>query len=225
MEIDFIVGILVFLVFVGWAFSYYIMIFGDAENRFEIAAETEAGKITDFLSVDVYEIPVRYDSPSPASGGVMRAESVWYHGEKNTTRVFSGSTRLPCRISGNTLYWQADLSAGENYFRILVANMNETMNCTGSFPVSSSNLTIPWALERREMLSLSRVSEMTDMDYEAFRSAAGLNEDFRVEIETAEGETVYGKSIPSGGVDVVVKKFRMPVFETFGSANITIAVW
>ncbi len=225
MDVDWIVGILVFLIFVGWAFSYYFALFEEKGDQLGLSAEIEREKITDFLSVDVYESPVKYDSPGSVSDGVLKAKSVWYAGEKNSTRVFSGGDSLPCRVSGDDLYWQADLASGYNYFTIQVADVDEAMNCSGTFGISSSNLTVPWAFERKTMLSLSRINEMEGMDYGVFRDSLGLSEDFRIKVEREAGDIEYGKSIPEGAVNVNSKESQKRVFESSEIVNVTIAVW
>ena len=225
MDVDWIVGIMVFLVFVGWAFSYYFALFEEEGSQFGFVAEIEREKIMDFLSADVYEAPVKYDSPDVVNNGVLKAKSVWYSGEKNSTRVFSGDQSLPCRVSGDDLYWEADLASGSNYFRIQIADVNETMNCTGTFGISSFNLTIPWAFEKRTVLSLTKMNEMENTEYEAFRGSLGLNEDFRIKAEKSGGDTEYGKSIPEGAVNVNSKESRNLAFETSEIVNVTIAIW
>ncbi len=225
MDVDWIVGVFVFIVFVAWSFSYYFALFEESENQFEIAVEIERNKIVDFLSVDVYESPVKYNSPGSVNDGVLKAKSVWYSGEKDSTKVFSGSEALPCRISGDDLYWQANLTNGFNYFKIQIANVNATLNCSGTFSISSSNLTTPWAFEKKTMLSLSKVYEMANMSYDGFRYLLGLNEDFKIKVERTGGDIEYGRSIPSGPVNVNSKEIERKIFETSEIANITIAVW
>ncbi|MEE9323208.1 MAG: hypothetical protein V3U72_01560 [Candidatus Aenigmarchaeota archaeon] len=227
MDIDWIVGIFVFIIFVGWSFSFYLTLFEKSENQFEIAARMERGKIMDFLLVDVYEVPVKCDSPGAVNNGILNTSSIWYHGEKNSTKVFSGSELLPCRISGDNLYWQANLTNGFNYFRIQIADVNETMNCSGTFGISASNLTIPWVFERNTMISLTKINEMNNMNYDVFRDSLGLNEDFMIKVDMPGGDTDidYGKSIPSGPLNVNSKEMGREIFETLEIANITVAVW
>jgi hypothetical protein len=225
MDVDWIVGIFVFILFVAWSFSFYLAIFQEGGNQFEIAAGTERNKITEFLSVDVHEAPVKYDSPGAVSSGVLKAKSVWYSGEKNSTRVFSGDESLPCRISGGDLYWQADLAGGYNYFSIQTASVNTTLNCTGTFGISPFNLTTPWAFEKKTMLSLTRVSEMVNTSYGEFRDSIGLSGDFRIDVKMAGEDIGYGKSIPEGAINVNSKEFRKRLFETSETVNVTIALW
>jgi len=224
MDVDWIVGIFLFLVFVSWGFSYYFAMFSGNEVQFEQTAELERQKIVSFVAVDVYEAPVKYNS-SAASNAVLKAKSVWYSGEKNATRVLSNENALPCRIDGDDLYWQANLAQGFNVFRIRTASVNTTANCTGTFTITSSNLTVPWALESKEMASLTKIYEMANTTYEGFRDAIGTNMNFRFVLEAPSGDINYGKAIPSGAVNVYSKKTGMKMFETSESVNITVAVW
>lgn len=225
MEIDSIIGIFVFLVFVAWAFSYYFALFEEEGDQLGLVAEIEREKITDFLSVNVYESPVKYDSPNDVNNGVLKAKSVWYSGEKSSTRIFSGEQSLPCRISGDDLYWEADITSGSNYFRIQIADVNETMNCSGTFGISDSNLTIPWAFEKKTTLSLTRINEMESTDYDEFRDSLGINEDFRIKVGRETEDIEYGRSIPEGAINVNSKEFQNRLFETSEMVNVTIAVW
>jgi len=225
MDIDWIVGIFLFLVFVGWGLSYYFAMFSGNEVQFEQTAELERQKIMSFVAVDVYEAPVKYNSSASVSNAVLKAKSVWYSGEKNSTRVLSNENALPCRLDGDDLYWQANLAQGFNVFRIRTASVNTTANCTGTFTITSSNLTVPWALERKEMASLTKIYEMTNTTYDGFRDAIGTNMNFRFVLEAPSGDINYGKAIPSGAVNVYSKKTVMKMFETSESVNITVAVW
>lgn len=225
MDVDWVVGIMVFLIFVGWAFSYYFAIFQQGENQFEIAAATETEKVMNFIAIDVYEIPVKYNSGSAVSDAVLKAKSIWYHGGKNATRVFAGDEASPCRIDGDDLYWQADLAGGFNYFTIETADANTTMNCTGSFPISSFNLSVPWAFEKEGMLSLTKIYEMANMSYDDFRTSAGINHNLKIKIEKPSGEISYGRSAPGGPANAYSKVHQRKIFETSEWANVTVTVW
>jgi hypothetical protein len=225
MDIDWVISVFVFIVFISWALSYYFAIFQENASQFETAAEAGQKNIMDFVSTDAYEAPVRYYSNGPVTNGVLKAKSVWYSGEKNSTMVFAGGSPLPCRIDGDDLYWQADLSAGYNYFTITTADVNTTMNCTASFAISSFNLTVPGVLEKKTMISLTKINGMANMSYAESKVLLGANQNFRLKLETAGGETVYGKSIPSGPVNVNSKKTEWKIYETHENANITVAVW
>lgn len=225
MEVDWIVGIFVFIVFIGWAFSYYFALFQGNASQFDVAADAGQKNVMDFIAVDVYELPVKYYSNGSVANGVLKAKSIWYSGEKNSTMVFSGDNSLPCRLDGDDLYWQADLADGYNYFTILTADANTTTNCTATFAISSFNLTIPWTLEKKTMVSLTKINGMTNMSYAETRGLLGMNQNFKLKLERAGGEISYGKSIPSGSVNVNSKKTGWKIYETQEKANVTVAVW
>lgn len=226
MDVDWVVGIMIFILFTGWSFAYYSGLFGGSREDPSETLAMERDKVLDSFSVYVYRAPVVYGSQDSVADSVLKAKSVWYHGEKNSTRVYSsGGDLLPCRISGDGLYWEADVSAGENEFAIQIAEVNESMNCTGSFSISSHNLTCPRAFEKSNMLSLHLVNETTSMGYDRFRSSHGINHDFRLSLEWGNRSTVYGKALPSGPVDVVSWERETRVVEMPGMANVTVAVW
>ncbi len=225
MEVDWIIGVFVFIIVIGWAFAYYFAVFQGEGGQFEASAKLDQEKILDYVSAEAYEMPVRLYSEGPASGAVLLAKSFWYSGTKNSTFVSGGAARLPCRIEGDDLFWQADLSGGYDYFTISTADANMSMNCSGSFPVSSYNLTIPWTAAKKSTISLAKVGGMMNASYEEFRRSLGLNRNFRFVMETGGSETVYGKRIPSGPANVRSTKNERALYEIGGKANITIAVW
>ena len=223
MDFDWIIGVFVFMFFIGWSFSYYFAMFQVQGSSFELAADSGQQKVMDFLAVDVYEAPVKYYSGGAASA-VLKAKSLWYAGERNSTIVFGGGS-LPCMLDGNDVYWQANVGAGYNYYTIMFADANTTLNCTGTFATTGANLTSPWALEKREMISTAKISEMEGMSYSSFRSSISLRHNFMITIEKTSGNVEYGKAIPSGPVNVNSRRTERKVFETGELANITIAVW
>lgn len=225
MDIDWIVGIFVFIFFVIWAFSFYTALFREGDSQFGVLADVEREKIMGYTEVDVYEAPVRYVSPGDVTDGIFRAGSVWYSGERNSTRVFSGNDQLPCRISGDELFWQANVTSGTNVFTIRTAEVNSTMNCSGTFSISSYNTTVPWVFEEMSMISLQRLGEMENMSYEDFRSLAGLNEDFSMSVVSPSLGLELGRSIPYGPVDVNSREYRRTVYENSEVANVTISIW
>jgi hypothetical protein len=225
MDVDWVIGVFVFMVFIGWSFSYYFAVFQENSSSFVTAAAIGQEKVMGFITVDVYETPVKYYSGEAVASGVLKAKSLWYAGERNSTIVFSGSSSLPCRLDGDDLYWQTNVASGVNYYTIMFADANTTQNCTGSFGITDSNLTSPWALEKKQMLSLAKINEMTNMSYDDFRSSVSMRQNFLIKIGRQSGETKYGRSIPSGPVNVNSEKTVRRIFETSELANITIAVW
>ncbi len=225
MDIDWIVGISLFMVFAAFGFSYYFALVSGNGANFEVAAETQRENIIAFVSVGVYEAPVKYNSSASLSDAVLKAKAFLYSGERNSTRVLSNETALPCRLDGDDVYWQADLAQGFNVFRIRTADVNSTLNCTGTFAITSSELAVPWAFEKKAMASLTKIYELANTSYEQFREALGINMHFRLVLQAASGNVSYGRTPPSGAVNVYSKTTETRLFETSENANITVAVW
>jgi hypothetical protein len=224
MNIDEIVAIVVFLFFVIWSFSYYFSLFQFGGEYLAIVADLDKDKIIDYLSINVYSVPVVFESANETNDSILLAKSVWYSGNKNTTRVFFGDQSLPCRIEGDDLYWQVDLEPGDNQFTIEFSDANMSLRCNSTFPLSEYNLTIPWSLERKCMISMSKVNGMSNMSYEDFKDHLDIDEDFRIELKTETSNTTYGKSLPSN-VDIKIRTFASLIWETLEGVNITLSVW
>jgi len=223
MDIDWIVAIMVFLIFVGWAFSYYITLFPESGGFLKTAADTDKEKIIGFLSTDVYSVPVKVDSGG-GSNVVLTAKGVWYYGTKNSTRVLGNGVSLQCRIVGDDLYWLANLSSGWNYFRIEFSEIDSGLECDSSFSLVNVTQTVPWSLERREMISLSRINNMTNTSYEDFRHDLDIEEDFSVSLEWEGTKEAYGKSLPVAS-DVHVRTHEGLMWENSKDINVSIRVW
>jgi hypothetical protein len=223
MDIDWIVAIMVFLIFVGWSFSYYITLFPEGRGFLKTAADTDKERIIDFLSTDVYSVPVKVDSGG-GSNIVLKAKGVWYYGAKNSTRVVKDSVSLQCRIVGDDLYWLANLSSGWNYFHIEFSEIDSGLECDSSFSLVNVTQTVPWTLEKREMISLSRINEMTNSSYEDFKVEVGVEEDFSVSLEWEGTKETYGKSLPVAS-DVYVRTYEGLVWENSKGINVSIRIW
>ena len=223
MDVDWIVAIMVFLVFVVWSFSYYFTLFPRSEGFLESVTETDTEKIMNFLSANVYRIPVRVNSNGEDNVTLM-AKSVWYRGTKNSTRIFKDGESLPCMIIGDDLYWLANLSSGWNYFYIEFSGLNTSLNCDSEFSLVNVTQTIPWVLERKSLLSLTRVNEMTNMSYEDFKENLDIEEDFNILLEWDGTTKTYGKPLPENR-EVYVKVYENLLWETSENINVSVRVW
>jgi hypothetical protein len=222
MDVDWIISIVVFLFFVSLSFSFYSAIINQNKTDFENIAFSEIEKINSFLSIDVYELPVIYESNEAVTNAVLKAQGIWYYGEKNATIVLAGDQNLPCKIDDDALYWQADIEPNKNYFIVKIANLNTSLLCNASFSTSNYNLTIPLVFEKQSMLSLTKINEMINMDYENFKKIVGVNKNFKIIIDDMYE---YGRSPPKGAINVYSKNYRKKIFENSQWANVTIVLW
>lgn len=224
MNVDWMVAIVIFIFFAAWSFSYYAGFFKVEQESFEYFGDMVKDKIVDFLSLDIYEVPIKFNSTNSTNDTILYLEFVWPEGTKNSTRVFLDEQTLPCRITNDVIYWQANLTEGFNYFTIEFANKNESVQCSSPFSIVNENKTIPWAMEKRVLISQSKIDEMMNTNYEKFRENMGINENFRIEIENSTSVMSYGKSIPSGR-EVYVPTFKSRIWESGENVNISIAIW
>ncbi|GEM_PF-800815 len=223
VSVDWAVGIGVFLIFVAISFSYYSSVFPPGDGTLEDASLYAADQILDEIKVDVYDVPVVFDSPSSASDQVLYFNYTWPYG-KNTTMVYSGGTSLPCYISGDTVYWEADLSAGRNHFMMRYSNQSVPMRCTSSLSISQINKTAPWAEEHHRMFSQSQITAMSGTPYGTFSDRLNLNMDFRIYINESGTVTEYG-IIPPNSTSVRVLRRWGTMEDTGNDVEVRILVW
>jgi hypothetical protein len=203
MNIDWIIAIGLFIIFVAWSFAFYLGFFSLTPDMMG-GVEGISNKVVGFLDIDVYDNPVVYDSVSNISA-VMYADFSWPNYAKNSTKVFSDNQSLPCRMSGSRIYWQADLDAGKNRFDIRYHTENVTLECDSSFSIVNATQTIPWVSRNSKAVSNSKINQMLATDFKTFSARLGISQDFRVEVDKNGITTPYGK-LPPLGYDVYVKE-------------------
>ncbi len=224
MQIDSIVGIGVFLVFVAWSFNFYSLNFQEQAEPMRELAGTIQENIINYLEIDVYTIPVRFNSPGTATT-VLYTAFAWPEGTINSTKVKKSGQSLGCEIQGDYIYWQNSLETGNNYFTLEIANTSVSRNCQASLNKSVTNHTFVYAKERMKLISQSRINSMAAMAYSSFKSTIGVSgADFRVEIVNSTGTTSYGLAVPRNR-DVYVPVSSNRLYESDESVNITISVW
>ena len=224
MRIDWIIALGVFLVFVGTGFQYYLNLFQTTSDPMELVIGDISDKIINFLKTDVYEVPIKVNSAETRSD-VLHFDYTWLsEGAKNSSRILQDGTRLNCNITGSTIYWQANLEAGDNYFKLRFSDKNASMNCTDVFSIDNANKTIPWAAVKREMISQSKIDEMNSTDYTTFKSGLGINRDFRVSVNVSGTVTNYGLN-PPNATNVYVKETRWALEETDDEVIIRVLAW
>ncbi len=224
MRIDWIVAIGVFLVFIGAGFQYYSNLFQSRAQPMELVVGDISDRVTDFLKTDVYEVPIKVNSPV-AKSDVLYFDYTWpSEGAKNSTKILQDSASKDCIISGSTLYFQTDLNVGENFFTMRYSDKNVSMNCSGTFGTGNSNQTIPWAGVKRNMISQSNIDEMNATDYTTFKNNQGINRDFRVNVNVSGSVNYYGLNPPSA-TNVYVRETRWALEETDEEVIIRILSW
>jgi hypothetical protein len=225
MDFDTMLGAVIFIIFVAWSLAFYVSIIPEDKYASEQkAAGLTSEKVTDYLYSYVYSVPVIFESGSDAPGSVLYAENPWYAGNKSTSRVFSGSQSLDCIISGNDIYWQADLSTGKNYFQIRFSDAPGAPNCTGTFSTASAILSIPGALVREKRLSEERLNNMTNTSYEDFRKSEKIAENFRLLVNSGKVSVAYGKS-PGSALDVYSERSESTFLWDADPVNLTVMIW
>ncbi|UCD06893.1 MAG: hypothetical protein JSW41_03590 [Candidatus Aenigmatarchaeota archaeon] len=203
MNIDWIIAIALFLIFVSWSFVYYMGFFSITPDM-RAGVEGISDKVMDFLSIDVYDVPAVFNSTEVGSR-VLYMDFSWPGYSKNSTRIFSGNQSLPCYISGNRVYWQADLIQGENKFEMRYYDENVSLFCNSSFSLANATQVIPWVSEKNKAISQTKINQMLATNFYSFRNLLGISQDFRVELEINNVTTGYGTTPPLG-YDVYVKE-------------------
>lgn len=227
MNIDWVLSITLFLIIVAWSFSYYTDLIGQGKvEPLRGLVDEIHNDIMSFLEVDVYEVPVRFTSSNSTSDTVLYLNYVWPDGTKNSTRIKQAGTQLSCELSGDAVYWQADLVSGNNFFTMEFAEVNQSSyNCTASLTKAGANQSIPWSRTKKKMLAQTKIDDMLGMSYANFKNTVGVNEDFRVVITNSTNHTtVFGKYIPSGR-DVYVPVTYNKLWETGEKVEVSTAIW
>ena len=228
MRIDWIIAVFTFLVIISWSFAYYTLLSSGAVRTAADAAMRDGGKVADYFKAAYTEMPVNFTVPADANSIVLWTYMNWTW-EPNTTRVsasrMSPST-LPCEVTSDRVYWQADVSAGENQFFISGADMDAPLQCTQTLTKTDDNQTTEWAGFSSPVLSNHRTLEicaMVNNSYHSAKSGMGVSMDFNVVVENATGAVSCGQSPPSSGT-VYVFPYSCRLWDG-GTANITVMLW
>lgn len=220
MNVDWVVAFAVFMLFVSLSFVYYLGFF---EQRLDISQGLDAlaGRIVSSLEAPEYSMPVKYDS-AEAGLGVLYAEAVLPEGMDEHVKVTGGSGGLGCMLSGDRLYWEADLVAGDNLFTITYSNYT-TLACVASLDTSGANQSFPLSAVKSLKLSETRLGELQAMDYQGFRASMAVQNNLRLEWD-GDVSGSYGPE-PPGNRDVFVRVFTRPLLESPGTAEIRALSW
>lgn len=236
MRIDWIVALVIFLMFVGWAFAYY-SVFNSGNMMSRSGSASLAGeKVIDHLSVRVSSVPAVFSSGSAGDDFTLVAYVNWSGVEDESARVVTEqmtNASLPCKIvfdEGKWLYrihWNASLVVGDNFFFIEFADLDTSLNCDQSVPLSTDKQTTLWAAEYKDIFSTARNSDICGLmnsSYEQKKSEIGITFDFNVLIDEPGASRTCGKAVPKAGREVFVYPATGELFEG-GDVNISVRLW
>jgi hypothetical protein len=225
MDIDWVLGIAVFLFFVAWSFTFYFSVFRFDQNYLDTAADIEMGKILDYISIPVYSAPIFVNSSVTENDVILYSGYVGYAENRNTTRVRS-MAYLPCIISGNNTYWKTNLYPGEEEFAIEIADTEAASPlCTGNFSLAGARQVVPRALEETSRISTTKIADINAMGYDNFRKEIRTTQDFRLELEDPFTNSSFGKPLPQGAENVFVRKSGGVMWEMMFAVNVTFYIW
>lgn len=220
MNVDWAMAIGIFIVFVGWSLVYYTGFFTDDVDISQ-GMDSLTGRVLGSLEAEEYSIPVRYDSPDSGQG-VLYAELFLPDIGESQMRVLGEGSELDCMLSGDRLYWQAELEEGDNDFQIVYSDAG-LGGCGDSLDTSGANQTFPLSAVRVEKLSQARILEMQAMPYRDFRESLGIGNGIRLEWSGAV-QGSYGPRAP-GNRDVFVRELSRPLLEQPGKVDLRVLAW
>jgi hypothetical protein len=230
MRVDWVIAVVTFVVFVGWSFSYYSLYSeGKTVPRFQ-AALVDGGRVVDYMLVGMRSMPTGFTAGDDTENVTLWAYMNWSSSEKNSTRVVTqqlSNQSLPCMISGDKLYWNDNVSSGENFYFIEQAPVDIALNCDAQLAPIEDNQTALWAAETRSFFSDARNSQICaqmNTSYDAVKAETGAAFDFSVTIESGGSPLSCGPAVPGGGREVYVFPATGKSWEG-GDVNVTVRLW
>ena len=224
MEIDWIIAVGLFLVFVTWAFGYYSSLFAVKQEPLKTIAASIGDRVVDFLSFQVETVPIKYNSLTDEPRKVLYIEHKWPFG-KNTTRLFSDSSEeLTCYIENSTMFFEAVLSAGDNFFEMVYKDEGTGLNCNDQFNRENESQATPLVGKRQLLVSQARINQMGNMSYEEFKDGLNIGRDFRVELETMPENITFGLA-PPPFTNVFVRETLSMIQDSEEGVKIRVLVW
>ncbi len=230
MRIDWVIAAVTFIMFVVWAISYYSMInVGETISRSE-AALNAADKIARYMETEIRSIPANITVPDDMNNITVWAYMNWTGDGQDSTRIFRAhlsNQSLPCDISGNRVYWKANVSAGENQFLIESVDFQTSLNCDQNIGPTDENQTTLWATESGSIFSASRNSQICsqiNQTYESEKRNIGVTFDFSILIESGGSAVTCGIPVPISGTDVFVYPVSGVLWEG-GDVNMSVRLW
>lgn len=191
VEVDWVIGFSVFLIFVVWAFTYYTFLFNREREPLEEIAVSITNQIAGSLEDEVVLLRMTYTAQAATPSATLFINYTWPFG-KETTRLFDDEGNdLNCRFGeeGDTVFFSYDIESGDN---VLFMEYNSS-DYAGTAPCdpqgspvldSSTKKPILGVEETVRRVSLLTLEEMNSMGYGEFKALLALNRDFRIEFDT-----------------------------------------
>ncbi|UCD03101.1 MAG: hypothetical protein JSV63_00485 [Candidatus Aenigmatarchaeota archaeon] len=230
MRIDWIISVVIFLMFVTWGFAHYSLLGSSQTVSRSDTALSAAEKISDYMSAELLITPVNITSDADANGVTVWTYMDWTAGQRNSTLVvldrLSG-TSLDCSTTDQKLYWEANLTTGDNYFFIKNIDWEVPINCNQSITIGDDNQTSMWGTESLEIFSSDKNSQICtqiNQSYQTVKRTIGVTFDFNVLVEQGGLEYECGTIVPASGRDVFVFPFSGSLWEG-GDVNISVRLW
>ncbi len=183
MNIDWVVAIVVFLVLFSWSMSYYTTVLRPTFLFIPDISE----QLLAMIKTTMWTVPVKFTAPNATTDSILYA-SLAGPIEAINTRVWDGSEYLLCNVTDNKVYWQADLTEGDNYFWIIYINQSQEPNCSEPLNLTTANLTIPWPAQTSYPVSVYKLNQLIGSDYAQLRTRFGTN--FRLTVDWLNGTVV-----------------------------------
>jgi hypothetical protein len=230
MRVDWVIAVVTFVVFVGWSFSYYSLYSAGRTVPMYQAALADGEKVVDYMLVSASSTPTVFSSPGDMENVTVWAYMNWTEGEGNSTRVVTGrlsAQSLPCMISGDRLYWNDNVSSGDNYYFIEQAWLDTSLNCDAQLPQTDDNQTALWAAEGLRLFSHTRNLQLCSQlngSYASLKAGMGAAFDFNVLIESGGARYSCGPKAPRAGMEVFTFPAEGRNWEG-GGVNVTVRLW
>jgi len=220
MNLDWIVAIVTFLILVIFSFTYYTGFFV-YESDLGMSADLISLRVLDNLMVDTYTMPVHYASAGPQTDVPLYMDFSWPAGTKESTKILLSSVEQLCYIDGDTIYWECDLEDGDNGFEMVFYDLTVPMNCQDIFPRDSPLQATPWSMEKGEVVSETKMTVLSLMDYNTYRNSLSISRDFRIE---ASNGFSYGPLSPLN-INVYAYNRNTTIVETGLPIEVRVLVW
>ncbi|MBI4176345.1 MAG: hypothetical protein HY518_04010 [Candidatus Aenigmarchaeota archaeon] len=221
--IDTIVGLGIFITVVGMAFAIYIQSFPSDISTLKIESDIIAESIIDYMTADAADVPVTYASALPVQNAVLYFNFSWPYGAESTKVISPAGGYLDCMLSGNSVFFKGDLSAGLNIFTMAFSDIQNPIGCSAIIPTTGAKVGVPLTSQAKKRLSGTKVNQLFAMPYKKAREDLRLGRDFRIEMYG--GTRNYGL-LPPPNTNVFTKEKVIELAEDpLSTADVKVYVW